>query len=155
MAHAIPLALLAAGTAISAGGSIIGANSDAKELRSQAAQLDAQAGLERASSQRAAIDEKRQARLVTSRGLAIAAASGGGADDPSVVNALAGISGEGEYRAMTALYNGDQTAAGMEADAAAKRRGAKSVKTAGWLKAGGSILSGSSSMYDRYSPPRR
>lgn len=150
MAHAIPLALLAAGTAISAGGSIIGANSEAKELRSQADQLDANAGLERASSQRAAIDERRQARLVASRGLALAAASGGGADDPSVVNALAGIEGEGEYRALTALYNGDQSAAGMEADAAAKRRGAKSVKTAGLIKAAGSILSTGASVYDRY-----
>ncbi len=150
MASAIPVALMAAGSLLSAGGSIIGANSEAKELRSQAAQLDAQAGLERASSQRAAIDEKRQARLLASRGLAVAAASGGGADDPSVVNALAGIEGEGEYRALTALYNGDQTASGMEADAAAKRRGAKSVKTAGWMKAGGSILSAGSSIADRY-----
>ncbi len=150
MASAIPVALMAAGSLLSAGGSNIGANSEAKELRSQAAQLDAQAGLERASSQRAAIDEKRQARLLASRGLAVAAASGGGADDPSVVNALAGIEGEGEYRALTALYNGDQTASGMEADAAAKRRGAKSVKTAGWMKAGGSILSAGSSIADRY-----
>jgi hypothetical protein len=150
MAQAIPLALLAAGTALSAGGSILGANSEAAALRSQAAQLDAQAGLERASSQRQAIDEKRQAKLAASRGLAIAAASGGGADDPSVVNALAGIEGEGEYRALTALYNGDQTALGMEDEAKAKRAGAKSVKTAGYLKAAGSILSSGASIYDRY-----
>lgn len=150
MAQAIPAALMVAGTAVSAGGSIIEANSKASELRFQAAQMDAQAGLKRATAQRSAMDEKRQARLAVSRGQAVAAASGGGASDPTVVNALAGISGEGEYRALTALYNGEEEAQSLEAQAAANRRGAKSVKTAGLLKAGGTILSAGSSLYDRF-----
>lgn len=150
MAHMIPIGLAVAGTALSAGGSIIGANSEAKELRREAAQLEAGAGRERASSHRAAMEEKRQARLAASRGLALAAASGGGADDPTVVNLLAGIEGEGEYRALSALYEGDQTALGMEAEAAARRRGAKSTKKAGLVKAAGTILSSGASMYDRY-----
>lgn len=151
MAQAIlPAALAVAGTALSAGGTIIGANSEAAQLRSQAAQLEAKAGLERASSQRQAIDEKRNARLASSRALAVAASSGAGADDPTVVNTIAGIEGEGEYRALTALYNGDQEALGMEAQAAANRKGAKATKTAGLLKAGGTILSAGSSLYDRF-----
>lgn len=150
MAQAIPFALMAAGSLLSAGGSIIGANAEAKEMRMQADQLEANAGLERASSQRAAMDEKRSARLTASRALAVAAASGGGADDPTVVNTIAGIEGEGEYRALTALYNGDQQAEGMEAEAKARRRGAKSTKTAGLLKAGSTILSGASSIYGKY-----
>lgn len=150
MAQAIPAVLAIGGAALSAGGSIISANSKANDLRFQAAQLDAQAGLKRASSQREAINEKRQARLAMSRGLAVAAASGGGADDPTVVNALAGIEGEGEYRALTALYNGDQEAIGMEAQADQNRKGAKAAKTAGLIGAAGTVLSAGASMFDRY-----
>lgn len=150
MAHAIPIGLMAAGAGLSAGGTIIGANSEAKELRIQANQLDAQAGLKRASSQRDAIEERRQGNLVMSRAVAVAAASGAGADDPTVVNNIANIAGEAEYRALTALYNGDEEAAGMEAQAAANRRGAKATKTAGLLKAGSTILSAGSSLFGKY-----
>lgn len=150
MAQMIPLGLTLAGAALSGGGHILGSNSEAKELRSQATQLEANAGLERASSQRAASDERRQARLAASRGLAVAAASGGGVDDPTVVNTLARLEGEGEYRALTALYNGEETARGMEQQAAANRRGAKATKKAGYLNAAGSILSAGSSLYSRY-----
>jgi leucyl aminopeptidase (aminopeptidase T) len=150
MAQAIPIGLAVAGTALSAGGSILSADSEAKEMRREATQLETQAGLERASSHRAAMEERRQARLAASRGLTVAAASGASVDDPTVVNILSRIEGEGEYRALSALYEGDQTALGMEAEAAAKRRGAKSTKTAGYIKAGSTILSAGSSMYDRY-----
>lgn len=147
---ALPLALTAIGGAAQAGGTILSANSQANEYRLQAGQLDTQAGAERATSQRRAMEERRQARLVGSRAQALAAASGGGADDPSVVNAIAGIEGEGEYRALTALYEGNDAAAGLEAEAVARRRAAKDVKTAGLIKAGGTILSAGSSLYDRY-----
>lgn len=150
MAQAIPIALTLGGAALSAGGSIIGAKAEAREMREEAAQLEAQAGLERASSHRQAIDERRQARLAMSRGRAVAAASGAGADDPTVVNTLAAIEGDGEYRALSALYSGEESARGMEAEAAARRRGAKSTKKAGYLNAAGSILSAGSSLYGRY-----
>jgi hypothetical protein len=150
VAQAIPLVLAVAGTALSAGGTIIGTQAEGRELNLQAGQLDAAAGRERASSQRSAMEERRQARLANSRALALAAASGGGADDPSVVNAMAGIEGEGEYRALTSLYNGEEAALGMEADAAARRRGAKSVKAAGLIKAGGTILNAGASLYGKY-----
>lgn len=148
---------MAIGTAVGAGGTILGANSDARELRSQATQLDAQASNTRGTAQRQAIEEKRQADLAQSRGLALAAASGGGADDPSVVNGLADIAGRGQFGAITAMYNGDEQAAGMEAQAAANRRGAKAAKTAGLLKAAGTvasavptIISHGPSLYQKY-----
>ncbi len=150
MAQALPAVLSVGGSLLSAGGSIASANAKAADLRSQAAQLEVRAGLERASSQRRAIEEKRQAGLATSRGLAVAAASGGGVDDPTVVRQLAGIEGEGEYRALSALYEGEETARGNEAQAEANRKAAKGVKTAGLLNAAGSILSGGASMFDRY-----
>jgi hypothetical protein len=94
MAQAIPIALAVGATALQAGGTIIGANAEAKSLRSEAAQLDAMAGQDRASSQREAVEQRRQARLLQSRALAVGAATGG-AMDPTVVNTIADLEGEG------------------------------------------------------------
>lgn len=143
-------ALMIAGKGVEVAGTILGARSEAKALKSEARQLDAKAGLERASSQREALEERRQGRLAQSRTLALAAASGGGASDPTVVNLMADLAGEGEYRALTALYNGEEEARGLEAQATARRKEAKAVKTAGYLKAAGTILNAGSSMADRY-----
>lgn len=146
MAHAIPIGLALGGAALSAGSTILGANSEAKQLRSEADQLDEQAGKERATSQRASIEERRQAATVSSRALALAAASGAGASDPSVINNIADIEGEGEYRALTALYNGEETARGQEFDAANRRKEARNAKRAAMLKAAGTIISTGSSL---------
>lgn len=143
-------ALAIGGKAVQGVGTILSANSQAKALRKQADQLDIQAGQERASSQRQSMEEQRQARLAMSRGLAVAAASGGGASDPTVVNALANLAGEGEFRALTALYNGDQQALSTEADATARRKEAKNVKRAGLIQGIGTLLQAGSTMQERY-----
>lgn len=129
------------GTLLDAGGTILGSRSQAKDLKRQANQFDDMAGNTRASSQRAAREERRQARLAASRGLAVAAASGGGASDPTVVNMMADLEGEGEYRALSAMYEGETQARQYEAEAKARRKEAKNVKRAGLLKAGSTILS--------------
>jgi hypothetical protein len=139
--------LTGGGALAGAAGSIIGANAEAKELRRQAAQLEFQAGQGRASAQRAAMEERRKSRFLSSRGLALAAASGGGADDPTVINNLAEIEGEGEYRALASMYEGETEARGKEAQAVANRSRAKAVKTAGLLNAAGKILDAGSSFF--------
>lgn len=149
MAQAIPVALAVAGSAISGAGTIIGAHDQAKGLNREADQLDRQAGIERASSQRRAIEERRQARLVASRALAVGAATGG-ALDPTVVNAISGIEGEGEYRALTALFEGEEAARGDEAQAKARRKEGKNLKKASYFKAAGDLLSAGSTLADRY-----
>lgn len=68
-------ALAVAGPLVSATGTILGARSEAKALKKEAQQLEIQAGTERAISQRSAMEERRQARLAASRGLAVAAAA--------------------------------------------------------------------------------
>ena len=149
MAQALaPLA--AVGALVSAGGTILGAKSEAKGLRREAAQLEVNAGQERASSQRQAMDERRQGRLASSRALAIAAASGGGADDPTIVNAMADLEGESEHRALTALYEGNVAGDDLERQAKVRRREAKSVKTQSYFKAGATILGAGASLADRY-----
>lgn len=144
----LPLAI--AGSLVSAGGTIMGAKSEAKGLRREAAQLEANAGQERASSQRAAMEERRQGRLASSRALALAAASGGGADDPTVVNAIADLDGDAEYRARVALYEGDVAGDDLERQAKARRQEAKTVKRASLFKAAGTILGAGSTLADRY-----
>lgn len=120
--------------AMSVGGSILGAMgaseaSDASIVMGQrqreaaqfkAQQLRSHALQTVAASQRAGDTEERQARLLQSRALAVAAASGGGASDPTVMNLISGIAGEGSYRRAIRLYEGEDRARTlrMQADAA-------------------------------------
>lgn len=91
----------------------------AKEF--EAEQLREQAGQALAVSQRAALEQQRQGRLMASRALAVAAASGGGASDPTVVNLMAGADGEAAYRSAIALYEGEDRARKLRMGAAASR----------------------------------
>lgn len=85
----------------------------------QAEQLRQNAGQVQASSQRQAFEADRQTQYANSKALAMAAASGGGASDPTVVNLIARNAGEGAYQKAIALYGGDDKARlmGMQADA--------------------------------------
>lgn len=148
MAQAIPFALMAASAGISAAGSIVGSKAESKALKAEADQLDAQAGRERATSQRAAMEQRRQSRLLASRAIAVGAATGG-ALDPTVLNIISRLEGEGEYRALSALYEGEEEAIGLENQAAARRREAKNVKKGGLLKAAGTIIGAGSDIVTR------
>jgi len=120
----------------------------------QAKQMEQRAGQERAAAQRRGIEQKRQATFASSRAQALSAASGGGALDPTVVNILGDIEGEGAYRALTALYAGEERATGLETGAAAARlegqmarsRGS-AARTGSYIKAGGTLLSGASDFF--------
>lgn len=86
-------------------------------LEHQAAQARQAAGQERAASQRGAFEQRRQGRLLSSRALARAAASGAGAGDPTVENILGDIGAEGEFRALTELFMGEERALNLETQA--------------------------------------
>lgn len=106
MAHlAVPLAI------ISGGAQIIGGFQKKKAMEEEALEFERRAGESRATSQREGIEERRQARLATSRTQAVAAASGAGAADPDVVRRIADIEGEGEYNFLRALYEGETASA--------------------------------------------
>lgn len=100
-----------------------------------AAQYTQNAGEIIAASQRAANDETRQAKLVQSRAVALAAASGAGASDVSVVNLVSRIRGEGSYRAQTQLYQGESQARQMRMAAKAKSYEGLTAEEAGSLNA--------------------
>jgi hypothetical protein len=113
----------------------------------QAVQLDQNAGQSRAAGQREATEQRRQARLANSR---LRALAGGGGADPTIVRLSQDIAGEGELRALTAMYEGEERARGMETAATAKRMGGASAAQAGNIRSFGTILGGGSSLYDKY-----
>lgn len=112
-----------------------------------AAQEEQQAGQDRAAAQRQAIEQRRQARLANSR---LQALAGGGGSDPTVVNLSADIAGEGELRALTSLYEGEDQARGRELAAESARLQGKLAKRAGTIEAIGKVLNAGSSMYQNY-----
>lgn len=142
-------ALLIASTVMSTVGTIAQGNAANKQAKFQAAQLEQRAGQERASSQRRAIEERRRAGIINSNALASAAASGGGTDG-SVAKIMGDIAGEGEYRALTRLWEGEESAKGLETQAAAARMQGKSAKKQAMFKAAGTLASGAGSWYDKY-----
>ena len=75
-----------------------------------------------AATTRDIAEEDRKKDRMHSRAVAIAAASGGGVDDPSIVQALGELNAEGEYRVMSALWSGQNEAAGLQFRAEAARR---------------------------------
>ena len=122
-----------------------GAEEDAKFEAVQ--QMEA-ARRSRAIGQRQAIEERRQARLVSS---ALQARAMGGGLGPTVVRLSQDIAGEGEYRALAALYEGDSGALGLESQASAGLRSANAYARARNISSVGTLLSGVSDMYTRYS----
>ena len=66
---------------------------------------------QRAVAQREAFEEKRRTDLLVSRAVAVA---GGGAGDPTVLDIISDIEGEGAYRAAVAVYGGEARAQQLE-----------------------------------------
>lgn len=99
----------------------------------EAQQLETRAGQERAASQRKMLAEKKREKLVQSALQARSAASGG-ASDPSVVDLASDIAAEGKYRAMTALYEGDDLARSLENMASVKNYEGAEARRAGEIK---------------------
>lgn len=123
----------------------------------QALQMDQNAGQAIAASQRQAMEERRRSALLVSRGIAVAAASGGGVSDPTVTRLLDDIAGEGAYRASVDLYQGEERARALRMGAEAKRfegdvaaEGGRSKENAYSLAAAGGLASAGASLYGKY-----
>lgn len=123
----------------------------------EAQQLDQQAGQAIAAAQRTLFSEGRQGKLVQSRAIALAAASGGSASDPTVVKIVSGIASESAYRQNLAMYQGEEKARQLHIAAAADRMSGE-IDAAASLASGraietettGRILGTGASMYARY-----
>ena len=96
------------------GAALIGAHDKKKMGKKEAARAEEQrlhneiaAGQAVAIGQRAAFEEERQAELMASRAVAVAAAGGAGQD---IDNLIADIHGEGSYRASLAMFEAESEA---------------------------------------------
>ena len=127
----------------------------------QADFTDRQAGQEQAAAQRAAMEERRQGRFLSSRVRNLAAASGAGALDPTIIDILGDIDTEVEARALTALYEGGERAASLRTEADLTRQAgiitgqtgkavAKSERNRALMGAAGTLLSGGTSLATKY-----
>lgn len=130
------------GTLASAKGTLEAGRAQETAARFQAAQLRQNAGQVEASSQRAAADKERQAKLMASRALAVAGASGAGVSDATMQNLMAQITGEGKLASLTALYEGQTEAAGMRRQAAAAEYEGSALRSASKYKATSTLLEG-------------
>lgn len=109
--------------------------------------LDVSGGQAVAASQRTAQEEERRAKLLQSRAQAVAAASGAGASDPTVVDIISQIAGQGAYRSQIALYDGLEQQRLLRAKADAARYQGKSARVASEI---GAITSAGKTFFDKY-----
>ncbi len=134
----------------------------AGQRRKVAAQFEAEqylinAGQAQASSQIAAAEARRQAGLVESRILAVAAAGGGGASDPTIINLISKTSARGAYNSSVALYQGEDQARSMRMQAAARNYEGMVAEEAGYQRdqayrtaAGTALFKGAGSLFNKY-----
>ena len=139
-----------AGTGITAAGTLAAGDAAKASAESQALQMQQQATQARAASQRNMMEHQRQQTMVQSQLQARAAASGAGAEDPTVVNLGGAIAARGEEQALMDLYNGENSARGLEDSATAKIASGEAAKTGSMYSAAGTIFSGLGSGFSRY-----
>lgn len=159
----LTVATVASG-ALSAAGTIMGGNAAAQAGQSaqqgqyfKAAQEEQAAQESRAASQRTALDKQHQATLLQSTLQANAAASGGGAADPGVVDLSKNIAGRGEYQSLMDLYTGENRGRGLEDQALGSRMTGdaqlaegKAKQDASYLSAAGTLIGSGGSAYRTY-----
>lgn len=132
------------GTALSAGGMVLGGVADKRAADFEAAQLRSRAKEEVAASQRDAIAKRREGSIINSRAQALAAASGGGAgyDAPTIVKLMSDTAGEAEYNAGTSMYGGYSRAAGLRDQARARKMSGRASLLGSTIGAFGTAASG-------------
>jgi hypothetical protein len=124
---------------------------NAANARIQAIQDQRDANMAQVQGQTEAFNERRRAKILRSRALAVAGASGAGmSEDPGVANILGQIGSEGEYRALSALAEGDYQAQALRSGAQSKLNMSKAYRTSGYLSAAGTLAQGVYSFYDKY-----
>lgn len=142
--------IAAATTAVSAYNQYQGGKAQAANSEMVAIQRESDAKQAELESQTQAYNERRRAKLVRSRALAVAGASGAGVSDPGINTILDDIDAEGEYRALSDLSSGEYLATGLRAGAGAARREGTAYRNAGYTRAASTALSGAVSWNEKY-----
>jgi hypothetical protein len=157
----LAMGLQVAGTAVSAMGTIAGGRAaeqagivQQQALEFRAKQQEIAANQARAEAQRAAFEKRREGRLLTSKLVARAAASGGAVDDPGTLDLAGDIGARAEYMATLEAFKGENKARGHEDAAAADRYAGMAALAEGQAKrqasttsALGTIIQGGGSLF--------
>lgn len=146
MAGIVPI-LAIAGTGLSVISRIQQGRYEEAALNMQARNEEAQGKEELAASQREAQEKRRESQLAQSRAIAIAAGSGAGVTNPTVVDILEDTAERGEYLAQTSLYGGKSRKAGYDDKAAASRFRGKQAKSGSIFDAIATGVSGFNKAY--------
>lgn len=96
------------------GSTVLNIKGQREETAAQSAISARRANQAQASGQRRAIEVRRQGDQVQSDARAAMAASGGVTDDAGAIQQLADIQQAFDYNALSALYEGDSEARGLE-----------------------------------------
>lgn len=132
------------GSLIQGVGAIAGGIAANDAAQTEAAQMEARGKEEFASSQREAMAQRREGRVLASRQQALAAASGAGADAPTIVRLMADVAGDAEHNAQTSMYGGLQRKKGMRDSANARRAEGSAALTGSVFDAAGTVIGGGS-----------
>lgn len=125
------------------GSKIAGGFAQKSAADSAAGQISQEAGQSVASGIQASIEDRRRATYVASNARARTAASGLTTTSTSAIANVGNIRGEGEYRALTDLYQGADRASELNFRAG-------QLRTQGDNAVAASVLSGATSFYDKY-----
>lgn len=150
---------IAIGTAIMTGvstaiqaASTLAQGSAAKEMYNyQANQINQQAGQQRATAQRQAMEQQRAGAYAASRAQAVAANSGAGASDTTVANVEENLAGQTEYNRLSALFTGEERARGLQQQASTDVYSGQQAQTASRYKAIGTLAQGGETLFSKYS----
>ncbi|MFK7942302.1 MAG: hypothetical protein AB8B85_05215 [Paracoccaceae bacterium] len=133
-------------TVLSAGAARAQGKQQQDALNFEAKQLEQKAEEERAIATRDVADNARQKKLALSRARAVGGASGGGRD----FDLEADVDEEGDYRRLTALYDGEVRARNFRTQAGVRRREGSAAARAGFIRGASTIATGASSMFAKY-----
>lgn len=130
------------GTGLQVIGGIQQGKAEQAALNFEAKEREKKAAEERAASQREAIDKRTETQRVMSRQTALAAASGAGVVNPSILDIYGDTAAEGEYKAQATLYGGESRARGQIDQANAARAKGKAAYKGAIFDSVGSALAG-------------
>ena len=129
------------GTALAAGGTVYSGISQYQASKAEAKQLKAKGDNELAKSQREADRRRRETQVLVSRANAVAAASGAGATDASVMATKEKIQAEGDNNAMLDMYNGLVNRSDLYREAATTKASGRSKLFSSIIDAGSTVYS--------------
>ena len=152
-AAAIPTALSALGTGISAGG-VLSAGSTAAALgKAQQSYLNVEAGQAVAQGTQEASDTALQTKYIISNVRGAAGASGAVATSPDVVNVEGQIAARGSYNALSEMYQQNEKAIGLTYQGQIAAATGEVTQQADVTKALSTVLTGAGSLATKYGSP--